>query len=437
MSQQWLAQGLAALTVAALAAGPAVAQDILTGDVLYSYTGVTTNNGLGLVVGGAGDADGDGRSDFVVGSSDRLDVYSGLKGLLLWQKHGDFNFDWEDAVAMPIRDIDGDTRDEIVVGAPFANRDGQPRCGGVFLFSGATGNRLWALRGQTTGDRFGASVAVIGDVDGDGVPDLVAGAPGMTGLGQDQRGEVALISGKTGQIRAFMGLGVPVAAGAHLGTAVAPIGDVDGDGVGDFAVSAPDASPSGRTHAGVVYFLSGRDGHPLDHFDGPEANMRLGASLASAGDVKGDGRLGLIIGAPGRAVNGQAGAGTVYVRANLPFQSTLFRLEGVGAGDGFGTTVAGGGDVDGDGRPDILVGSPHATVDGHPDTGLVQVFSGVDGQELLHIRGIPGSRLGTAVAYCGDVNGDQWTDIVIGAPGMNGFTAEGIGIAVVVSLPGI
>jgi len=69
MSQQWLAQGLAALTVAALAAAPAVAQDIPSGDVFYVYAGITTNNGLGLVVGGAGDADGDGRGDFVVGSS--------------------------------------------------------------------------------------------------------------------------------------------------------------------------------------------------------------------------------------------------------------------------------------------------------------------------------------------------------------------------------
>jgi FG-GAP repeat len=93
--------------------------------------------------------------------------------------------------------------------------------------------------------------------------------------------------------------------------------------------------------------------------------------------------------------------------------------------------------VDGDGRADILVGSPHATVDGKPDTGLVQVFSGADGHPLLSIPGAAGSRLGTAVAFCGDVNGDKRTDIVIGAPGFNAFTTEGAGIAVVVSLPGL
>jgi hypothetical protein len=333
--------------------------------------------------------------------------------------------------------MDGDTRDEILVGAPFANRDGQPRCGGVFLFSGATGKRLLAVRGQRTGDRFGASVAVIGDVNRDGVPDLVAGAPGMTGQGLDQRGEVALISGKTGEILAFLGLGIPVGAGAHLGTAVAPISDVDGDGIPDFAVGAPDQNVSNRALAGTVYFLSGRDGHPLDHIDGPEANMRLGASLASAGDVNKDGRLDLLIGAPGRAVNGQAGAGTVYVTSNLPFRSTLFRLEGQAAGDAFGTTVAGGGDMDGDGRADILVGSPRATVDGQANTGMVQVFSGADGHPLLSRTGAPGSRLGTAVAYCGDLNGDGRTDIVVGAPAFTAFVTEGAGIAIVLSLGGI
>jgi FG-GAP repeat len=437
MSQQWFGKGLAALTIAALAAGPAVAQDVPAGDVVYSVTGVTIQNGMGLVVGGAGDFDGDARGDFIVGTNDRLYAYSGLKGLQIWNKHGDFHFDWENAVVFPMRDLDGDTRDEILVGAPFANREGQPRCGGVFVFSGATGNRLIAVRGQTTGDRFGASVAVLGDRDHDGVPDIVAGAPGMTVSGQDQRGNVALISGKNGDIQAFVGEGIPVGPGAHLGAAVAPIGDADGDGIPDFAVSAPDNSPSGRTHAGSVYFISGADGHPLQHIDGPEAEMRLGASMASAGDVNGDGRADLIVGAPGRAVNGLVGAGSVYVFSNLPFRATLFRLDGAGAGDGFGTTVAGGGDMDGDGHADILVGAPHATIDGHPDSGLVEVYSGADQHKLLRMPGTPGSLLGTAAAFCGDVSGDRNTDIVVGAPGYTAFTTEGAGIAIVSSLPGI
>jgi hypothetical protein len=157
--------------------------------------------------------------------------------------------------------------------------------------------------------------------------------------------------------------------------------------------------------------------------------------MANAGDVNGDGRQDLIVGAPGRTVAGQQGAGTVYVFSNLPFVSRILRLEGTNAGDGFGTVVAGGGDVNGDGRLDVLVGAPLADVDGRQDAGLVQVLSGQDGKVLLNYAGTtPGGQMGSSVAFVGDVTADGNSEIAVGAPLFEMPGVPAVGAAFVMSL---
>jgi hypothetical protein len=416
--------------------------------------------------------DGDQRDDVLIGSIDRLDAFSGARqdSAPLWSLRGDSPGDFEGAVAIAV-DLNGDGLKEVVVGAPFASPSGgQPQSGAVYVYSGRAQSsqgfsRLFAVRGPAAGSRFGFSIAAIADVNGDGVAEIVVGAPGVADRSNRDAGKVWILSGRDGAT--LRTISAENLGSAQLGSAVAAIGDVDDDGFPDVTVGAPGYSPPGRPNSGAVFTFSGRSGCPLVYtpsgpegcptvitfsgrngspldarLEGTEADLRLGATLASAGDLDGDGRPELLIGAPGRAVGGKRRAGTVFVRTTAPFASTLFRIEGDAAGDELGSAIAGGGDVNGDGIPDIVVGAPRAQIEGQPDAGYVRVYSGRDGAPLLNFVGAAGSRMGSAVAFCGDVNGDGRAEIAVGAPGFDFPAAPpffagvpGVGAALVLSLP--
>jgi hypothetical protein len=128
-------------------------------------------------VGGAGDANGDGRGDVLVGTESLLSVISGATGQPLYSIPADAPGDFDRAIAFPVSDLDGDGRDEIVVAAPHADPEGLVDAGALYLFSGATGQRLRAVPGVAAEGQFGASAALLGDVNGDGRPEVVVGAP--------------------------------------------------------------------------------------------------------------------------------------------------------------------------------------------------------------------------------------------------------------------
>ena len=323
---------------------------------------------------------------------------------LLWETQGaNFGDLVGEAVAGGV-DFDQDGFDDVLIGAPETDAGGMSHSGVVRAISGADGSVLITKIGDATADRFGSAVAVTDDLDGDGHPDFVVGAPDAASGGSEM-GMVRAVSGRTG-VTLYTVYGAT--NDDHLGSAVVGRLDWDGDGVGDFAGGAPDgdwgvATPgyvrivSGATGAGLVTLSSGGLGD--DHY---------GAALAT-GDVTGDGVQDLVIGAPGDAWN--AGLVEVYDGAT---HALVWSQAGV-TGLEFGAAV-GVGDITGDGFGDVFVGAPEDDLGPLP-VGSVRVYDSPTGIErhVWYGDAIFG-RFGASLALIGDVDGDSLTDLAVGAP---------------------
>jgi hypothetical protein len=271
-------------------------------------------------------------------------------------------------------------------------------------------------------DQMGWSVGSVGDVDGDGVPDWIAGTPYDDGNGFDS-GAAQVVSGATGVVlRTILGTD----PGDQLGWSVAGIGDVNLDGFPDFVCGAPEDDNSGAS-SGSARIVSGNAALPLTlTLNGVAAGDRFGAAVASAGDVNGDGWLDVVVGAPNGLVNASnPGYARVFIGPTLTLLATV---NGNGDGDQFGSAVDGAGDVNDDGFDDLVIGAPF--VEGmFGDNGAAAVHSGewitkLAAQQtplglpiLFTIKGdTAGDQFGAAVAGAGDVNGDGFTDVIVGSP---------------------
>jgi len=342
-----------------------------------------------------------------------------------------------------VGDLDSDTRADLAVGAHF-NGSGSGDPGAVFLFLGGTSSggsdQYNALIEGVGQDQAGYALAGVGDVNGDLVDDLLVGAPGLNGdggaglfLGPLQGGGTLLTNAD-----ALFSVGGPISLSqSSAGTTLAALSDLDGDGLGDYAIGAPTASGSGLAYAGQVYVLFGDSVLPssdLQNADvvltGEYALDYAGAAIADAGDMDGDGNTDLLVFSQGTQ---SLSAGVSYLLVGVNAQSDLGSAEAVfngeRQGDLAGSTLSGAGDVNGDGSNDLLLGSSEQSA----DRGAIYLVHGpVSGTELLtsaHVK-ISGDEtsdfFGASLDGMGDINGDGAGDVLVGGSGIGAAQDGGV-----------
>ncbi|MBL8901035.1 MAG: FG-GAP repeat protein [Planctomycetes bacterium] len=303
-----------------------------------------------------------------------------------------------------IDDIDGDGVKDLVIGEPFHDYSASAsivETGAVYLRSSRTGAiRVRQLAVDSFG-YFGTTVAALGDVNGDGVPDFAGGSPAVN----NAAGRVRVFSGANG-VELWR---VDGETRSELGTGIAGIGDGNGDGRADVAISAPENS--NQSPYSFVRFLDGTNAQRIGTYVSTIVT-RWGHAIAEIGDLSGDGLPDLIVGEPLSDAYGN-GTGRVTVldprrlSAAMPLwhAGPFFRdFENVGG------RVAAAGDLDGDGRSEVLASGTDERV---------YVLSGANGALRFELRAAIGD-FGHALSAAGDFDGDGWNDIAIGAPSAQG-----------------
>ncbi len=400
----------------------------LNGNNGFAIEGLNIGDLLGISVGAAGDVNGDGKADFILvadSASPGGRKYAGTVYVLFGQANG-----WP----------------------------------AQFNLTTLNGSNGFAIEGLNTNDYLGFSVSTAGDVNDDGKADLVLGAHNSSPGGRTFAGTVYVLFGKQSGwlpqfnlmtlngINGFVVEGINAAD--YLGWSVSTAGDVNDDGKADLVLGAWGTSPGGRNQAGAAYVLFGRGSGWSAQFnlktlngtngfaiEGLNAGDSLGWSVSTAGDVNGDGKADLVLGAPTAPPGRRSQAGTTYVlfgqangwspRFSLATLNGTngFAVEGINTGDKLGSSVSTAGDINNDGKTDLVLGSQNASPGGRASAGTVYVLFGrasgwspqfnlttLDGKNGLIVEGLNAlDSLGYSVDTAGDVNGDGFADLVLGA----------------------
>jgi hypothetical protein len=463
--------------------------------------GAGGGNAAGTSVAPAGDVNGDGVADIVVGAStayfgrgqqgaahvifgqpgppasSSLDIAAlGSRGFTIV---GAADFDWAGASVAGAGDVNGDGRDDLLVGAPETDDPGiaGAKAGAAYVVFGkadtarvdlaALGQAGFRIGGALAGDHAGRSVGGAGDVNGDRIADVIVGVPGADKTGTDS-GSAYVVFGKAGATAVDMsalangGFRIDgVAAGDEAGFSVAGAKDVNGDGRPDLIVGADHADIPGRFDTGAAYVVYGKPttntvslatlGASGFRMTGGSDAEFAGSAVAGTGDVNGDGLADVVVGSPLADANSRTNSGSAIVVFGRTANTTVdlgapgsagFRIDGAAASDQFGIAVGGAGDVNGDGRPDVVAGSRYATSNGRATAGSATVAFG-KGDSVAVDAGAPGARgyrvdgaaagdsAGAAVSGAGDFNGDGRADVVVGAAGADNNDRSNSGAAYV------
>ncbi len=460
----------------------------------FIIQGDSNGDEAGYSVSDAGDVNGDGIDDLIVGAraddsggnnSGRAYIIFGKTGATRatidlttvaasdgFSIIGDTSYDLAGAAVSAAGDINGDGIDDLIVGARGGDNGGNlaGQAYVIFGMAGATRANIdltglpttdgFIVQGDGVNDLAGNAVSGAGDINDDGIDDFIIAAFAGDDGGINA-GEAYVIFGKSGATRPNIDLTSLSTSDGFIiqgdtdqdltGISVSDAGDINGDGIDDLIVGAP-YGDDGGVNAGEAYVIFGKAGATRANIDltslsasdgfiiiGDAADDYTGGSVSNAGDVNGDGIDDLIVGAK-RSSDGGAMAGQAYViygksgatRANIDLATLTaadgFSIVGDAASDRAGFSVSAAGDVNGDGIGDLIVGAPYGD-DGGTDAGEAYVIFGRQGttranidltnlefSDALVIRGDAlGDQAGSSVSGAGDINGDGLNDLIVGA----------------------
>ncbi len=380
-------------------------------NILYMIYGDVPNIDFGKSVSGAGDVNGDGHADFIAGARRGVNdtymarVYSGYDGSQLYSFNETvIEARWGISVGS-VGDVNLDNYDDVIVGT-WSDGSSGSYPGYAYVYSGVDGTILYSLQGNDPFDDFGFSVDGAGDVNNDNYVDFIIGSPADDDNGYDA-GSARVYSGLDGsELYVFYGVNSQDLAGYS----VSGLGDVNQDGYDDVIVGVVFDDTAGN-NAGAARVYSGFDGTVIYTFYGAQADILFGYSVDGPGDINNDGYVDMIVGA--RDEN-NTGSATVFSGMD---GSVLFKFFGDAANDKFGAAVSAAGDVNRDGYRDFLVGAFGDSNQGSA-SGSARVYSGLDGSVIYTFNGDDWADwLGIAVGAAGDVNGDGYDDVIVGAIG--------------------
>ncbi|QQR88205.1 MAG: FG-GAP repeat protein [Flavobacteriales bacterium] len=448
-----LEEGLIVLSVDDEQATYPIVVDPLAGTAIWTTESNLATARLGTCLASAGDVNGDGYSDILIGvplwangqtGEGRVQLHygsaSGPSAAISWSYETNqlgANMGLGNSVATA-GDVNGDGYSDIIVGAPYFD-NGESNEGRVLVFHGSatglTAAPQWTAESNQANALFGFVVNCAGDVNGDGYSDVLVGAYQYEN-GQTDEGAVFVYHGSATGLSAVADW---VKEGdqtlAYFGRSAASAGDVNGDGYSDVIIGAP-LFDNGQTNEGRAFVYhgsaTGLAATPAWTAESDQASSQTGFSVSSAGDVNNDGYSDVVVGIPfhtnsflndGRVVIYRGSASGLVSTSAWSYNSLFQEAQ-------FGKSVACAGDVNGDGFSDVLFGGPEYT-SGQAQEGRAYVFFGnLTAAMSLAWSGESnqaGARWGGAVASAGDVNGDGFSDVLIGVPEWdNGQTNEGM-----------